>query len=240
MGNTLFKHIFFEEIDSTSSYLIKEHNNLENFTFVSTNYQRKGKGRENRQWISEKNTNLLFSFLIKDKKLIKEYASISLACAAIIAQYFISKEIKNVNIKWPNDVYINEKKVAGILLEGNVDEYLVVGIGVNVNQENFPNDLHHPATSLYLESGDKRNIESIKQDVFECLFNGLKIENIQEKQYLNIVNDLNFLKDKTVSITINNKKEIVKVVKIDNDNSLLVEHDGKCEKIISGEIEYDN
>lgn len=238
MGNTLFKHIFFEEIDSTSSYLIKEHNNLENFTFVSTNYQSKGKGRENRQWISVSSTNLLFSFLLKDKALIKEYGSISLLCASIIAEYFISKGIKGVQIKWPNDIYINGKKAVGILLEGNVEEYLVVGIGINVNQKEFPDNLHHPATSLLLEEGKEFSVELLKKDIFNLLLTKITLDNIRNKSYLGIVNDLNYLKDKIVFATIANYKVKVKVIKVDADNSLVVKYNGKLHNIISGEIEF--
>ena len=239
MENTAFKHIFFEEIDSTSSHLINEHNNLDNFTFVSTDYQNKGKGRENRQWISAKGANLLFSFLIKDKDLIKEYASISLCSAAIIAEYFISKGIENVQIKWPNDVYVNGKKVVGILLEGNVNEYLVVGIGINVNQKEFPSNLHHPATSLLLEAKKEFDIKELKEEIFNAINKGITLENIQGKHYLNVVNRLNFLKDKTVYTYIDNIKTEVKVIEIGEDNSLIVENDEKLENIISGEIEFE-
>ena len=238
MGNTLFKHIFKDEIDSTSSYLIKEHNSLENFTFVSTNFQTNGKGREQRQWISVKGTNLLFSFLLKDKDLIKEYSGISLCCAATIAKYFIDKGFKGIEIKWPNDVYSNGKKFVGILLEGNVNEYLVVGIGINVNQEVFPDNLHHPATSLYLESGSKHSIEELKDDIFNCLYKGINLENIRSKHYLNLINERNYLLGKSVFATINGNRIPVEVLGISKDNSLLVKHNGKIESIISGEIDF--
>ena len=239
MGNTLFKHIFLDEIDSTSSYLIKEHNNLPNFTFVSTNYQSKGTGREDRQWISAKGTNLLFSLLLKDKDLIKEYASISLCCAATIATYLISKGINKIEIKWPNDIYLNGKKLVGVLLEGNIEEYLVIGIGININQETFPNDLHHPATSIYLETKKKSSLDELKKEIFECLNQELNLKNIREKHYLNVVNKLNFLKNKIITLSINN--EIKKGIALDilEDNSLLVDCQGQKIKVISGEIEYE-
>ena len=239
MGNTLFKHIFFEEIDSTSSYLIKEHNNLENFTFVSTNYQSKGKGRENRQWISVKGTNLLFSFLIKNKDLIREYASISLFCAAKLAEFLISLGIDGVQIKWPNDVYIKGKKVAGILLEGNVNEYIVIGIGLNVNQDFFPNNLHHPATSIYLESGKKFNLEFLKEKLFKHFYEQLNLQNIWERHYLKLIKDLDFLKGKTIFVTHNNHKICVKAVGISDENSLIVEYNNERINIISGEVEFE-
>lgn len=238
MGNTVFNHLFFEEIESTSSYLIKEHNNLENFTFVSSNYQSKGKGREDRQWISAKGANLLFSLLLKDKNLIKEYSSISLFFAAIVAEFLQSKGISGVQIKWPNDVYLNGKKIAGILLEGNIEEYLVIGVGININQKDFPNSLHHPATSIYLETGNSLDISKIKEELFSYIKEELKLENIQEKHYLNVVRTLDYLKGKHVKVTLNNSKSEVEVIGIDDDNSLMVKHNGLKINIISGEVEF--
>ena len=237
MGNTAFKHIFFEEIDSTSSYLIKEHNNLENFTFVSTNYQSKGKGREDRQWISAKGANLLFSFLLKDKDLIKEYSSISLCCAFVVASYFIGLGLTEIQIKWPNDVYMNGKKVAGILLEGNVEEYLVVGIGININQDKFPTNLHYPATSLYLETGVKMPINDLKESIFRTLYNELNLKNIKDRRYLKFIQKHDYLKGKDVYVNINKKRIKVQASGIAEDNSLIIDMQGYKQRVISGEIE---
>ena len=239
MVKSLFKHVHFEEIDSTSAYLIRERNKFEDFTFVSADFQSKGKGREVRTWISLKGANLLFSFILKNKDLIKEYSSISLACAASIASLLISKGFKNVKIKWPNDIYINDKKVCGILLQGYFDEYLVVGIGLNVNQESFPDNLHHPATSMYLESNKFYLLSKLREEVFELLFNDLNIKNIREKHYLNVVNSLDYLKGKEVYVDINGKKEKVKVLVVHEDNSLLVSHQGHKISIISGEANFE-
>ena len=72
------KFIDFEAIDSTNTYLKHNHNNLEDFTFVSAKYQSKGRGRGSRVWKSENGTNLLFSLLIKEKILIEKFKDISI------------------------------------------------------------------------------------------------------------------------------------------------------------------
>ena len=239
MKKSLFKHVHFDEIDSTSAYLIRERNNYENFTFVSTDYQTRGKGREIRKWISSKGANLLFSFLLKDKELMHEFGSISLACAATIANYLISKGFKGIQIKWPNDVYMDGKKICGILLEGYINEYIVVGIGLNINQEEFPDDLHHPATSLYLETNKRYEIETFRDELFECLYNDINSKNIQEKHYLNVINALDFLKGKDIVVEINGKLEKVKALGINEGNSLSVLFNGEKYSIISGEINFD-
>ena len=135
----------FKTIDSTSSYLKREYKSLKNFTFVSSDFQTKGRGRNTRSWISDKNTNLLFSFLLKEEKLVDNFASISILSALSVIKVLVKMKINNVSLKWPNDVFINDSKVAGILLEGisenNKLDAVIVGIGINVNQTDFDNNL---------------------------------------------------------------------------------------------------
>ena len=146
-----YHYLHFDEIDSTNHYLMNSYQLLDNFTFVSTDYQSKGKGRNDRVWESIKGLNLMFSILIKDSKLINEFNALSLMSAVEVAQVLESYGIDNVSIKWPNDVLVNDKKICGILLEGQLPEYVVIGIGLNVNQKEFPDNLRRPATSLVNE-----------------------------------------------------------------------------------------
>ena len=161
-----YHHLHFEEIDSTNTYLKNSHKLLNNFTFVSTDYQSSGKGRNDRVWSSNPNENLMFSFLIKDSQLVKKYSALSIISACLIAELLESYQIKDVSIKWPNDVFIKDKKICGILLEGQILEYLVVGIGLNVNQKKFPEGLRRPATSMSLELRKNLDIEEIKSKLF--------------------------------------------------------------------------
>jgi len=166
--------LHFEEIDSTNKYL-KEHNHeLDDLTFVSADYQTEGKGRETRKWISNKGENLLFSILIKNQNIIKNFSSLSVCIATCVATFIEENlHVQNVSVKWPNDVYIKEKKVCGILLEGSLPNYIVIGIGLNVNQETFSNDLRHPATSLSKETGKTFNLDTIKEEIFTYIHSSL-------------------------------------------------------------------
>ena len=152
-----YHQLHFQEIDSTNTYLKNTYKLLGNFTFVSADYQSHGKGRNDRVWNSEPGENLMFSFLVKDENLIKQSPIISLLSAIEVAKAIETYKIKDVSIKWPNDVLIGDKKVCGILAEGQLPEYMVVGIGLNVNQKTFPEGLRRPATSLCLEY--KKDIE---------------------------------------------------------------------------------
>lgn len=147
--------LHFPEIDSTNNYLKNSYTLLDNFTFVSTDYQSKGKGREARSWISNMGENLMFSLLIKEEKLLAKAPFFSFYMAVEIANFLIKSDINNVSIKWPNDIYVNNKKICGILLESQLPNYLVVGVGINVNQKEFPTDLRKPATSMSLEKGKR-------------------------------------------------------------------------------------
>lgn len=226
----------FEEIDSTSLYLKHNYSNYEDLTFISSDFQYKGHGRYNRSWISKKGENLLFSLLIKDKNLIEKYSSLSLSSAACIYDLLIELGLINVSIKWPNDVYVNDKKISGILLEGislgSEMEALVIGIGLNVNSREF--DI--PATSIFLETKRVSSIDDIKNKLYSKIISMLgKIKN-NDNSYLNVVKNHNYLKNKKVFLKENGESTLVEVIDIDGDNSLIVKKGNKLDKIYSGEI----
>lgn len=235
------KIIHFKEIDSTSSYLKRNYQTLENYTILYADYQTSGHGRINRVWQSNNKENLLFSILIKDPNLIKKYGCISLGIAVAIFNVLKKLNIDDVSIKWPNDVYVGNKKICGILLEsistGNNIDVLVVGIGLNVNQKVF-DDISIDATSIFNIKKKKTNIFWFKYKVFrECfrIINEIKYDN---HSYLTIVKNNNYLKNKEVFAVIDNKKYLVKVIDINDDNTLRVIVDNKEMNISSGEISF--
>lgn len=236
------KYYHFQEIDSTSTYLKKNYQKLENFTFVSANYQTKGHGRYNRKWYGECKKDLMFSILIKDKELISKYSYLSLASAAIIYKTLKELDIKNVSIKWPNDVFVNDKKISGILLESVSSdmgiESLIIGVGLNVNSTTFEKEMINNPTSIYLETNKKITLEEIKNSIYNKFSNMfVEIKN-NDYSYLQLVRDNNYLKDKMVYAIINNEKTLVKVIDINQDNSLKIDIDGKCINLNSGEISF--
>lgn len=145
-------YLYFNQISSTSDYLKENYQSLPSLTFIQTGYQTGGRGQFDRVWESTEKENVLFSFLLKDilvdrLDLIKKYVLGSILDT--LKQYHISGSFKA-----PNDIYVNGKKICGILIE-NLTElenclYVVVGIGLNVNQEQFTG---FSATSLKLETG---------------------------------------------------------------------------------------
>ena len=235
------KFIDFEAIDSTNTYLKHNHNNLEDFTFVSAKYQSKGRGRGSRVWKSENGTNLLFSLLIKEESLISKFKDISIISAYSLIQVLEEKyHIPDLSIKWPNDIYYKDNKICGILLEavttGKID-CLIVGIGLNVNQKTFDNDLKHPASSVSLILNRDIEIAELKQSIYEQLAFNLQKLKQDEDFYDNIVK-YDYLKNKEVYADIDNEVKKIKVVGINRDYSLRIEDGNEFRDLFTGEISF--
>ncbi|NLD26528.1 MAG: biotin--[acetyl-CoA-carboxylase] ligase [Acholeplasmataceae bacterium] len=161
------KQIHFSVLSSTNTYLKDNYRSLPNYTVVSADRQTAGRGRFQRTWIDGE--DLLLSILLKDDLPTVNIFGLSLVTAAAVHSSL--SEIAAPVIKWPNDIILNNKKIAGILIESiicnNRPECLVIGIGVNVNTENYPEDLCEKATSLAIENGKKYSIQELQEKVLE-------------------------------------------------------------------------
>ena len=230
-----YHYLHFDEIDSTNNYLKNSYQLLDNFTFVSADYQSKGKGRNDRVWESIKGLNLMFSILIKDQKLIEVSTILSLMTAVEVAKLLERYDIDNVSIKWPNDVLIGDKKVCGILLEGQLPNYLVIGVGLNVNQKEFPNNLRRPATSISNELNKDIDLEDLKEQLFPNIINNFN--KLDREEYLSYFSKHDYLLNKRVKVNINQQLFIGEVVGIDNNFNIQI----LCKDILlhvdSGELE---
>ena len=231
------KTIHFETIDSTNTYLKENYEKLDNFTFVSADFQSAGRGRNNRNWKSEKGENLLFSLLIKDKALIDKFSSLSVISAFSIIK---ALNLEHLSIKWPNDIYYKDSKLCGILLEAvtrNEIECLIIGIGLNVNQREFVGEYKRTPTSLYQITKQINDIEQLKQSIFNQIYTDFM--NVKEGyDFYNDIKEYDYLKDRKVYAEINNEVKQIKVLGIDSDYSLKVKQDNKTYNLSSGEITF--
>ncbi|MBI1288997.1 MAG: biotin--[acetyl-CoA-carboxylase] ligase [Flavobacteriales bacterium] len=146
--------IHLETVDSTNNYarqLVRDKMPVEG-TLIVADEQTAGRGQRTNSWVTEPNLNLTCSYILrpvflaaKDQFMLS--ASVALAVFDLISE--ILKE-ETVKIKWPNDILVNGKKIAGILIEnslrGTILDHSIVGIGININQTDFPDGLN--ATSL--------------------------------------------------------------------------------------------
>jgi BirA family transcriptional regulator, biotin operon repressor / biotin---[acetyl-CoA-carboxylase] ligase len=155
--------IHLESVDSTNNYThsLLQDQHIVAGTVILADYQSHGKGQAGNQWFSEKGSNLLFSFLLKPTFLLAEKQFYLSMCVSNGIVAYLNALIPGGAIKWPNDVYHNGKKLAGILIEntilGNRLNTAIVGVGININQKVFPPELNQ-ATSLYLATGQEQDI----------------------------------------------------------------------------------
>lgn len=167
LGKTI-KH--YHAIDSTQTQiwrLVKSHNII-NGTVVIADIQTAGKGTHGRVWHTDETGNVAFSMYIETNCNIEQIEGITLEIAEVIVNIFKEKYNIELEIKPPNDIVYNNKKIGGILTEcqticKNVKN-LVIGIGINLIQENFSEDIENIATSIKKEFGIKiDNLELIMQ-----------------------------------------------------------------------------
>jgi BirA family biotin operon repressor/biotin-[acetyl-CoA-carboxylase] ligase len=158
IGNKIIK---LEKTDSTNNFLqelISDNQNEAEGLVVIAKNQSSGKGQGGNVWYSEKDKNLTFSILFHPNFLVNNQFQISKSISLGIVDFLTNLGLTNVKIKWPNDIYIRDNKISGILIENSVRNNKIynsiVGIGLNVNQTNFDSVINK-ATSIYNEIGDK-------------------------------------------------------------------------------------
>ena len=183
---------FARETDSTNLWikrLAKE--GASEGTLALAEFQSAGRGRLGRSWEVPEGTSVMMSILLRPKFEPQYAPTLTLVMGMAVAKA-VKKLGFDVSIKWPNDVVVSHKKICGILTEmgvrdGKID-YAVIGVGINVNIIEFPEEMADKATSLYLESGrefDRSQIPGLVMEAFEeyyekfaatCDLSGLKEE----------------------------------------------------------------
>jgi len=143
-------------------------------TVVIAEEQRSGKGRMNRNWHSPKYTGVWMSLILRPNIPLTQAPQLTLLTAVAIVQAIEESTGMSPEIKWPNDILLNGKKVTGILteLQAEADRIhsIIIGMGINVNQEkeDFPEELQEKASSLFLESGNVVSRAGLIRNVFMC------------------------------------------------------------------------
>lgn len=196
--------IKLKDIDSTNNLARKllSEKKLENGDIVYTDFQISGKGQGENTWQSNPGDNILMSYIyIPDKLLAEKQFCISMAASLSVKNFIddcINKKYQT-QIKWPNDIIVNNKKIAGILIENESSGQLlinsIIGIGININQENFEN--LPLACSLKQISKKDYNIDTLIEDLKIHLHKNLQnINNEKTKEeYLNNLFLINTLRE---------------------------------------------
>ncbi len=176
---------FYQQIDSTNLQAKRlAEQGAQDGTVVWALDQRCGRGRLGKKWASAAGRGVYLSFVLRPRVDFADYARITLVAGVAVAR-FLKKELgesaEKIALKWPNDLLVEGKKIAGILAEAaapgaGYTPFVIVGIGVNIfhEREDFPTDISSLATSLFLETGKKPQglqplVRSLQQHLHNCV-----------------------------------------------------------------------
>ncbi|MCX7714965.1 MAG: biotin--[acetyl-CoA-carboxylase] ligase [Clostridia bacterium] len=236
VGQTVY---FFPETDSTNNCAKAQANSADGSLFI-TEKQNSGKGRLGKSWSSPYGTGIWMSILLKPDILPSQVPKLTLVAGLAVCNALKKSDI-NAQIKWPNDIVINGKKVCGILTEMSAEiekvNFVICGIGVNVNTENFPNDISQTATSIFIETKQKQNRKKILQDIlyeFEDMY--LIFLNQGIASLLPAYKENCVTLNKIVSVIFRDKTITAEAIDIDEDGSLIIFHNGSRLAVNSGEV----
>ena len=231
---------YYSELDSTNRYIKNlDSSEKDEGLVIVAEKQLKGRGRKGNDWYSPAGTGLYFSILLEPEISVLDLSKINMIIS--LALYNVLKNKYPVKMKWPNDIYLADKKIAGILIESNIEAEMVkeviVGVGCNTNQEVFPDELNKKAGSLLLFSGETVNNKNILTDIlieFDSLYSDFMIDGIDYfgvwKQELGIIGQ---------EIKVKSNSNIIQgeVVDIDRQGNLILEKEGGNRQVISsGEV----
>lgn len=236
--------ICFEKLNSTNTYAKENIETLADKTIVSTEIQTNGYGRFKRDWVDLGTENIYMTFILKPSDELKPiYANLTQYLSVCLCKQLEEMDL-SPEIKWPNDVLLNGKKVCGILAEsvikGGKLKGIVLGIGVNLNASAKNLDtIDRPATSLNIELGRNIDKKEFMEDLIERFF--ADYEKLLEKGFVWIKDDyekMNILKEECpIKVAVFDKIKEGIFFGFDNNGELLLSMpDGKTENINMGEI----
>ena len=221
------------DVESTNSYALylKERKLFKQGLVIVSDFQKNGKGQRGNAWESKKGKNLIISVVIEPRILIGRQFDLTKIASLSLIDCLLSLGVQ-AKIKWPNDILVGNKKIAGILIQniitGDIISHSVIGIGLNINQQIFY-DYIPKATSLSLEMNQFFFVEEIQ----EILLNKLKFRlkdytsgKDLDKEYLNSL----FKKDKMIFFTKNSQKFNGVIRGVTDSGQLLLEIENRIRK----------
>lgn len=188
------KILHFDEINSTNVFLydkISENNDISDMVVVAA-HQTAGRGMDKNRWESEAGKNLLFSIalnvnFLEAENQFKISQAVSVAIVETLSQFV---DDKRLFIKWPNDIYFGDKKLAGMLIQNTIEGRMmgvsIIGIGLNVNQIEFSKDIPNPI-SLKMISGRDFDLDNLLNLLVSSI--KTKVESLRDKENQNEINE---------------------------------------------------
>ena len=238
--NLKYKHNIeiFDSIDSTNKYLKSKINEKNYGTIVISNEQTNGYGKNDRQFISNKDTGIYMSILINPNCLIEESLKITILTSVAVLSAIKSVYNLDVKLKWVNDIILNDLKDGGILCESqinlntNIIDNMIVGIGINVKNFEFPPSLKNIATSIE----NNTNIKISRNELISEIINFFDLYFIDNKNYLNLYRENSYVLGKDITVIQNDRQFFAKAIDIEDNGALIVQEQEKIIKLISSDI----
>lgn len=236
--------IVLDEVDSTNNYLKKSaENKAPEGTLVVAECQTNGKGRLGKSFLSPAGTGIYFSLLLRPECSAEKALHLTVMAAVAAARAIKEFVIGDVKIKWVNDVYVDGKKVCGILTEGSVSlengglDYAIIGTGINIFTPpgGFPDEIKDTAASLFPENEADAEIKS--KIVGSVINRFLDMYRGNDKTFTDSYRSMSYLDGKDINIISGGKTEAAKALYIDEECRLNVKtENGEIIKLSSGDV----
>jgi BirA family transcriptional regulator, biotin operon repressor / biotin---[acetyl-CoA-carboxylase] ligase len=230
----------FAELDSTNDQL-KRMVDAPEFTCIIADRQTAGRGRYGRTWHSSPGDGLYLSVLLCPQGPSSKIPSLSLMAGVAVAEVLIARDIAGVDIKWPNDVLVNERKVCGILVEGiSSGEHhhrIILGIGVNLNHRSFPQKLSATATSLMIETGCPVDIDEFCDQLLERVAHWYERWKLSDGIISRFQELSSYARGRMVIVTLDDEQITGETAGLTETGALRVAtSDGRMKQIMAGEV----
>ena len=236
--------IILETVDSTNNYamgLIQKRETT-NEIAIFAHEQTYGKGRRGKQWESDKGENIMMSVIAQMQWLpvsrqFELSVAVALSCFDLFSEYIFT----NLFIKWPNDIFINDSKAGGILIEnlikGKIWQWAVIGVGLNINQEHFDESIF-TATSLKKETGKNFEVIKLAGELHESVLK--RIEELKIGNFSKMIEEYNqhlFARDKWVKLRKGNEVFETKIIAVSSSGELITK-DEEERRFLFDEVEF--
>ncbi len=220
-------HSHFEQLDSTNNYAstIAKLPETQSGTAITTDFQLEGRGQRDNQWLAEPRSSFLGTIILKIQLKPEEIFYLSKWAALQVAKTLVQHNIQSVSIKWPNDIFVEGKKIGGILIENSWSEqslhYSLMGIGINISNQNLEN-----ATCISNHTIEIPTVSSFLKTLRNQMASDLFL--LEEKKWTGIdsqYHQILFQKGeiKNYQIAIDQSSFLGKIIQVEADGKLLIE-----------------
>ncbi len=236
--------IILDTVDSTNNYamgLIQKRETI-NEIAIFAHEQSNGKGRRGKKWKSDKGENVMMSVIAQMQWLpVSRQFELSVAVALSCFDLFRKYIFTSLFIKWPNDIFINDSKAGGILIEnrfkGKIWQWAVIGMGLNINQEQFDESIF-TATSLKKETGKNYEVIKLAGELHELVLK--RIEELKSGNFNKMLEEYNkhlFARDKLIKLKKGARVFETKIIAVSSSGELITK-DSEERRFIFDEVEF--